>query len=65
MCQVGVGNITLSLNIAQYGTFVGTQASVPYVYSPTQTWATSAFTYIILALEFENCDSKALFGKAK
>jgi len=65
LCQVGVGTITLSLSIAQYGTFTLTQAAAPYVYAPATNWTTSGFGYIILSLEFENCDNKALYGNAK
>ena len=65
LCQVGVGNITLNLSIAQYGTFAGTQASSPFIYSPAQRWTTSGFAYLLLSLDFENCDNKALYGNAK
>lgn len=65
LCQVGVGNLTLNLNIAQFGTFIAGQAVAPYVLSVAQTWSVSSFAYIILSLDFENCDNKALFGNAK
>ena len=65
LCQVGVGNITLNLSLAQFGTFTLTQAAAPYVYAPTATWTTSGFAYLLLSLDFENCDNKALYGKAK
>jgi hypothetical protein len=65
MCSVGVGNISLSLSIAQFGTFTLGQAVAPYIYDKTQTWLTSGFAYLILSLDFKNCDNKALFGNAK
>ena len=65
LVNVGVGNIDLTIYIAQFGTGAAGSIVPPYNLNKAYTWADSQFGYFVLSLNLENCDNKALFGDAK
>jgi hypothetical protein len=65
LVNVGQGNIFINMFIAQFGAGIAGAIVAPYTLSTTLTWTRSNFAYMILSLNLENCDNKALFGNAR
>jgi len=62
------GTIDLTFYISQYGQNVNSNVAAvvaPWTVDKTATWTSAQFAYLILSLDLEACDDKALFGQAK
>jgi len=62
------GNVDLNISLAQFGQAINANPAAvvaPFTIDKTATWGSAQFAYIVLCLQLEPCDSKALFGQSK
>jgi hypothetical protein len=65
LINVGQGNISIDMSIAQFGTGAAGAIVGPYALDKTATWAKAEFAFIVLSLSLKNVNEQALFGNAK
>ena len=60
------GNMDVTFTIQQFGQNINANVNAvnaPNTLDKTATWTSAQFSYIILSLNLEDCNTQALFGK--
>lgn len=65
LINVGQGNISIDMFIAQFGSGGAGNVIAPYALDKTATWTKAEFAFIVLTVSLKNVNEQAVYGNAK